>query len=534
MTTLTVIHDGAILDIPLPVGSSVREALELAEVPVRWGCAGNGACGLCAVKIHAGTPNEPTDNERLLVSGERIESGIRLACQLTPEEDLRIEVVSATLSPRVIEALPVRVSGEASGVAVATPTGNAGYGVAVDVGTTHVRVSLCDLETGERVAACAVDNPQSRSGADVMTRLVAANTSADAAKRIAMVLIDAVREAIGHACASAGIDSRAVVSARMVGNTPMLLLVTMGDTQALLEPHTWTSPLERDLDGGQEWGRAFGIDSDASVEVVQPLAGFVGSDLLAAVLATGLVEAPRCLLIDFGTNSEIALWDGSTLWVTSAAGGPAFESFGLTCGMPAEAGAIRHVRREDGSGELCYDVIGGGPAKGVCGSGFVDLVAHLRDTGNLSAVGRLDEGHEDGFELRAEGSHIRLMNRDVDTFQRAKAAVGAGVATLLGMAGMAQADVERVCVCGAFGRHMNSDNAAKIGLLPDIPAERFELHEEAAVQGCEQLLVGTSAAAARLESLRERAVVVNLAQTPDFETLFLDNLYLRPLGMIVS
>jgi uncharacterized 2Fe-2S/4Fe-4S cluster protein (DUF4445 family) len=532
MPTLTVIHAGAVLDVPLPVGSTVREALEAADVPVRWGCSGNGACGLCVVRVHAGVTNDPTGNELLLVPAGQLESGIRLACQLTPQEDICVEVLGAASSQVVSGATPIRVSPGGSDAAVPARRGIVGYGIAVDVGTTHVRVSLCDLGSGDRVAMSVVDNPQSRFGADVVTRLVGASDSTHTAKKIAQLLVDAIRDALGHACASAGVDPGWIVSARVVGNTPMLLLMTRGDPRSLLEPDSWTSPMKGRFDGAEEWARTFGIESGASIEVVQPLAGFVGSDLLAAVLATRLDNGSKCLLIDFGTNSEIALWDGMTLWVTSAAGGPAFESFGISCGMPAETGAISGVQWDDGPDELCYDVIGGGQAKGLCGSGFVDLVAHLRATGDLSAVGRLAENHEDGFAVQAEGP-VRLTNRDIDTFQRAKAAIGAGVATLLRMARVEQTDIARVCVCGAFGRHLNPLSATRIGLLPDVPPGRVEIFEEAAVAGCERLLVETSSRA-ELDSLRAKTVVVNLAQTPDFDELFLDNLYLRPLEVVVT
>jgi uncharacterized 2Fe-2S/4Fe-4S cluster protein (DUF4445 family) len=165
----------------------------------------------------------------------------------------------------------------------------------------------------------------------------------------------------------------------------------------------------------------------------------------------------------------------------------------------------------------------------MCGSAFVDLVAILRRTGELSPVGRLRANREEGFVFDWEGAGVRLTNQDVDTLQRAKAAIGTGVQTLLDMADTAQADIERVCVCGAFGRRLDVGNAKSIGLLPDVPDERFELWDDAALSGCERLLVAP-ASASELRSLRAKARIANLAQTPDFDSLFLENLYLRSLG----
>ena len=206
------------------------------------------------------------------------------------------------------------------------------------------------------------------------------------------------------------------------------------------------------------------------MEVIPPCAGFVGSDLLAGVLATRLTDQPGGLLIDFGTNSEMALWDGDTLWVTSAAGGPAFESSQVQCGMPAEPGAIYRVDRQPDSGELQFQVIGGGEAKGICGSGLVDLIACLRGSGDLTRTGRFaPQGLKDGFVVRQSSPTLRLSHVDVDMFQRAKAAIGVGIKTLLARARMDAAELSRVCVCGVFGQHMNAGNAQAIGLLPEVP-----------------------------------------------------------------
>ncbi len=161
---------------------------------------------------------------------------------------------------------------------------------------------------------------------------------------------------------------------------------------------------------------------EAAVEVVSPFAGFVGSDLLAGVLATHLTDRPGGLLIDFGTNSELALWDGTTLWVTSAAGGPAFEGCGIQCGMPAEPGAIYRIDPQQEATGLRFQVIGDGLARGLCGSGLVDLIAFLRRTGDLTSTGKLTIPYpENVFIVQRENPAIRLTNGDVDIFQRAKA-----------------------------------------------------------------------------------------------------------------
>jgi uncharacterized 2Fe-2S/4Fe-4S cluster protein (DUF4445 family) len=528
MPEITVLTEEGTRTIPFECGSSLRTVLDGAGVPVRWGCLGNGACGLCLVEILAGDTGEPAENERLMLTAEQIERHMRLACYVTPQEDLRIRVVNPASKPRWRELPPAETRRLPPPVSRARRDAR-GYGLAVDLGTTHIRLTLWDLAAGRRLAGRLGPNPQAGSGADVVTRLIAASASPETAHRIGRLPLAAIHAALVNLCAAEGIGVSEVARVCIVGNTPMLTLLTESDARTLLQPSSWAERIECAPRDPSAVVKALRIAADAAVEIVQPLAGFVGSDLLAGVLATGLVSGGPALLIDFGTNSEIALWDGTRLFVTSAAGGPAFESSELQCGMPAEPGAIHSVVRDESGGGLEVAVIGGRDAKGVCGSGLVDLVACLLAEGHLSSTGKLAPSHaQEGFILRSALPSIRLTNGDVDMFQRAKGAIGAGVTALLATAGMHAGDLTRVCVCGAFGGQLDTRNAQLVGLIPDVPAERVELCGDSALSGCEELLL-TPSRAAEVDRIRETAVVLNLSAAPDFEVLFLENLYLRPL-----
>jgi uncharacterized 2Fe-2S/4Fe-4S cluster protein (DUF4445 family) len=511
-------------------GSSVREILDAAGVPIRSGCRGNGACGLCLVQAEKGKVNDPTKNELLLLTTHQIEQNTRLACQLMPEDDITIRIVGAAsnLGWRVLA--PSRFSSAFSSLrplAAKESTDNH-YGLAVDLGTTHISVSLWDLKHANWLSGRAGLNPQYCYGTDVVTRMIAADESPENAHRMALMPLYAISEALQDMCSLESIDPKMVTRATIVGNTAMLALLTETDPGILLQPHSWTRPIDCREYGSHSWVNILGVHPEAGMEVVSPFAGFVGSDLLAGVLATHLTDRPGGLLIDFGTNSEVALWDGNKLWVTSAAGGPAFEGCGMQCGMPAEPGAIYRVGQEPESPDFHLEVIGSGKARGICGSGFVDLIACLRSTGKLTPTGKLTVPHsKDGFVVQREPM-IRLTHRDVDMFQRAKAAIGVGIKTLLNMARMSAQELNRVCVCGTFGEHLNICNAQEIGLLPATSPERIELCGNTALAGCERLLL-SSAGAADLESLRRRATIINLSQSSDFESLFLESLYLQPL-----
>jgi uncharacterized 2Fe-2S/4Fe-4S cluster protein (DUF4445 family) len=415
-----------------------------------------------------------------------------------------------------------------SGALDATAT----YGLAVDLGTTHISVSLWDLQQRQRLCGRIGPNPQSRYGADVMTRLIAAGESPALAGDMARLPLDAIAEALRDMESQQGVRASQVRQVTIVGNTPMLALLSEMDSHVLLRPSSWTQPIECRPASTAAWASRMGVHPEATVEVVSPVAGFVGSDLLAGVLCTGLTDRPGSLLIDFGTNSEMALWDGKTLWVTSAAGGPAFESCGSRCGMPVAAGAIYHVARQDGSSQLQFQVLDGAAAKGLCGSGLVDLIAVLRETAELTPAGKFTRPQPEGFLLQEGEPSIRLTVQDVDTFQRAKAGIGVGLRKLMAAAPMRAAELQRVCVCGLFGEHLDCGNAQAIGLLPEVPIERVELCGNTALAGCERLLLSPQAAA-DLRELRQRATIVSLSHAPDFEMLFMESLYLRPLKMDV-
>ncbi len=220
--------------------------------------------------------------------------------------------------------------------------------------------------------------------------------------------------------------------------------------------------------------------------------------------------------------------------MTSAAGGPAFEGWGIKCGMPADIGAIYKVGDVRRDSLPAVHVVGGGEARGICGSGLVDLIANLVRTGMLSKLGKLKvcnpgvaSGNQ-GFVVARGASDIVLDNRDIDVFQRAKAAIGAGVRVLSMFSGMNIDELQRICVCGSFGRFLNIDNARAIGLVPSTPSERVEIWGSAALAGCESFLLSHSSRD-YLKSLTRTATLVNLSQVPEFDEYFLESLYLQPL-----
>lgn len=521
--------DGETHRIGFDSGPSVRDLLDTTEFRVRSGCRGLGACGLCRVRISAGEVGEPTLNEYLHLSPELLEQGVRLACQVRPQHDLRVAILNpappsnwrSTPDAALHNARAQPEEGRWLPPGVRHPCG-----VAVDLGTTNLCLSLYDLAQGRWLADRTGRNPQARFGADVVTRLMAAAESAATAQEISGLAVMAIGEGLLDIATREGFDLHRVVYLTVVGNTAMLALLSGRNAGLLLQPAYWTRPLDCLPADTSAWRRGWGLNPAASIEVIAPLAGFVGSDLLAGLVATRLTagKAPA-LFIDFGTNSEIALWNGERLWVTSSAGGPAFESSGISCGAPAESGAVFRVTVDE-NGSLVCRIIGDDRAKGLCGSGLVDLIARLVAMGRLTPAGKFTDGNR--FTFRAGDTELSLTHADVDMLQRAKAAVGAGIRALCDSAGVGLGQLRRVCVGGAFGRYLDAASAQAIGLLPPLAGEVVELAGNTALAGCCDVML-SSLAAQRLEQLRAGAHLINLASYPGFDDAFLENLYLQPM-----
>jgi len=529
---LIVALGGSETRIPFTPGPSVREILDATSLRVRSSCGGVGACGQCRIKIEHGEVTPPTATELCRLGQGEIGQGVRLACQVRPLQEVRLSMADPALSSNWRSLLEAEYLPEWSGTGFMRRQGESGYGVAVDLGTTQIRVSLLELSTGRRVAGRLGLNPQRVFGADVLSRLLAAADSAKRAEEIGGLAVTAIGEALADITAREGLDPKAIRQVAIVGNTPMLCLLTARNQDLLLMPDNWMREVDCPVGETNGWCAAWGVEPGIPVQVVQPLAGFVGSDLLAGVLATGLTQGPPgSLLIDFGTNSEMALWDGMTVWVTSAAGGPAFEGCGISCGMPAEPGAIYRACRLGEDSALEVSVLGGGTARGICGSGLVDMVAALLGAGELKQNGRfLAQGQGAGAAPLRLPQGITLNSQDIDALQRAKAAIGAGIQCLAAQSGLRVQDLRRVCVCGAFGRYLDIGNGQAIGLLPAIQAEGVELCGNTALAGCEMILVAARGSEV-LEPIRKRCRILNLSVVQGFDDRFVENLYLRPIPM---
>lgn len=480
MAHLTLIRNGNAHHIPFDPPRSLLAVLEETGVFAPHPCGGRGVCGKCAA-IVTGSVSDPNEAE--------VRAGHRLTCQAVLLGD-----AEAILPDAALEQI-------AGGTVTAAP-GAGALSAAADIGTTTMALNLC--RDGHTVAVSACTNPQTAVAADVIGRMEAAMAGKGALLR--QTVTDALENLLADACRQAGVSTNDVEHLVLTGNTTMLYLLTGRDPVSLSR-----APFEADC--------LFGVETEIlgrRAYLPPCMNAFVGADITCAALASGMTARPdTALLCDIGTNGELALWKNGTLHVTSTAAGPAFEGAGISCGCGSIRGAVDRVWVENG--EIRCRTIGGAPAVGLCGSGLIDAVAALLA---LEAIDETGAAEEEPLIL-TEG--VALTGRDIRAVQLAKAAIAAGIETLLAATGTKESDISRFYICGGFGRHLDLHSAAAIGLIPASFVEKARVLGNAALAGATQLLDPRQIPAA--EALAAPSCHVNLGGNPAFNDRFVDNLF---------
>ena len=399
-------------------------------------------------------------------------------------------------------------------------------GAAVDIGTTTLVLSLVDMESGTTISTASDYNRQSRAGDDIIARITHAEEGG------LEELQDLVLRTIDHLLLEARASSERpiagcdVTALSVAGNTTMVHLFLGLDPRWIrYEPYipvTNIPPLVQGKDLG------LGIAPEAPVYIVPGRAGFVGGDITADVLASGMHQRSELsLLIDVGTNGEVVVGNDEMLVACSTSAGPAFEGGEVASGMRATLGAIEKVRiSKDLEPEL--EVIGRREPQGICGSGLIDLVAQMFLRGLIDKKGRIqdldpnrtrrgDEGASYVLRKRPDnaGKEIAISDADLANIIRTKAAVYAGCSVLLKAIDKGFSDLERIFIAGGFGNYIDIENAVTIGLLPDLPRKKFEFIGNAALAGALLTLLSKEERAKALQ-IHEDMTYVELSTSQDF------------------
>jgi uncharacterized 2Fe-2S/4Fe-4S cluster protein (DUF4445 family) len=512
-------------------GSSVLKAAYLAGVPIEADCGGRGSCGRCRVRT-SGALDEPTDGERALLDPGELAAGVRFACRARVVGDATIQVTApvASATSRIVtqgDASSCPAAFESPAERGISPDGGRLLGMVADIGTTTLVVALVDLETGRELGTAAALNPQHTLGHDVMSRIAVARD--DGVEVLQSPLLGEIERLALDGVRDAGARPEDVREVAVVGNTAMIMSflgVDMTPLAAAPYEPAFTSPVLVQ----PRWTGLTQLPA-ARVYALPGASAFIGSDVVAGMLATGLASlGGRALYLDLGTNAEMVLVSGDRLLAASAAAGPALEGAEITRGMRAESGAIERVWVE--GGDLSFGVVGDTEPRGICGSGLLDLIAELLDAGVLDASGRLlsgiagpigDRVAERGDQrvlVLADARDIVLTQKDVRQVQLAKGAIRAGIDLLLGAANVDPADVEEVVVAGGFGLHVRAEALVRMGMLPAIWEQRVSFVGNAAKAGGLHALLSRDV---RTEALliAQSIETLDLAAHPSFQERFI-------------
>lgn len=507
-----------------------------AGFPLNMQCGGQGACKGCFVELGAGR-YRISEKEITVAHGQTLEAR---ACKTTVLCDsARIKIPKRSL-------LKIGACSSADFYATrknlfhGSETRAGELGIAVDIGTTTVAAILVELSTGRILARESAYNRQIELADNIASRIALCCEDTNLKKLQRLIVSETLIPMFGKLAAQSSQSLNRVTKIVFSGNTVMSHLAL--GLSALSIGTIPFEPLTKVF--SEHAAPEIGLTNcqNARVRTVPAIAGYVGGDIVSDLYIAELSNDRLELIVDIGTNGEIVLNDHGKLIATATAAGPAFEGAGLLHGCRADTGVIEKiVCQPDDSIEV--ETIGGTPATGLCGSAAVDFIASALQTGLLNSMGRFDLDR-----LRAAGRLVQLdchgMNVnacritdapdilitefDVSQILKAKAAVYAGIRTLIERSGHRMSDVERLVLAGGFAAHLRIQNAITIGLLPEIPLEKYDVIGNGSLAGAYAAL-GAGGVWEELHRIAKLPGACHLAETNEFENRFIDALALPNL-----
>ena len=485
--TITVLPHNFIFSVPH--GANLLAVLTENGFFIPAACGGRGSCGKCAVKCR---------------SAEEQEYKTLLSCHTSVTSDLTV-LLDANNQSGVWE-----VSSLSPGVSHKA-------GMILDIGTTTLAACLIDKSTGETLAKASSLNPQGAFGADVISRITAFAEGKGEAMRTSVI------DATNCLIAEFSRTGAQIEEVLVVGN-PTMLHLFIGVDPSGIGSYPFTPAF---TESKCFWGADIGIHAPR-VRLLPSISAYLGSDVSAGILACGMDKTEETqLLIDLGTNGEIVLAHEKKLFAASTAAGPALEGANMSCGMGGVAGAIDRIWCE--SGHFRFTTIDGASARGICGSGYIDLFALLLDEGILDETGACSEEcdsplfrllEDDCFYLTPE---VYLSQDDVRQFQLAKAAIAAGVEALTAHCSVKMDEITRVFLAGGLGYYMSPTNAARTGLLTAPLLSKTQIVGNTALSGARLCLLSKDNQTA-IDALSQQVETVELSFSPVFSQAYIENM----------
>ncbi|HEY3861195.1 MAG TPA: ASKHA domain-containing protein [Verrucomicrobiae bacterium] len=527
-----------------PPEASLFECAEALGVKVPTSCRKQGKCKECLMEISAGmellTPKSPEEthlreNFRLSCRARVAADSGLIRCHTMRRGEMRIERhalhwpgrrQTLNLDPAVTR------DGERvllDGVEIDRTNGPL-HGLAMDLGTTTVVLRLLNLETGEVVADAAFENPQRFGGSDIMARIQ--YDTEDGTRLLQRTLAGYITHAIEEFPADPRSIYEMVVAANStmrdlffrldvysIGQNPYRSITELEMAQGLRATTSLSAPAGR---------LGLPLHPKARVHGLPIISGHVGADAAACMLAVDLAHEDRVVAVmDIGTNTELILGHRGKILAASCPAGPAFEGGKISCGMPGLPGAIEKIEIAD-DGSMRAQVIGGGRAEGVCGSGLVDLMSELLRTGRMNSLGRLEDvGPRVTLDVDSE-EPITFAESDINELAQAKGANVAGLHVIFQNYGISFEQVDVFYLAGGFGRHLNVESAKRIGLIPNIDSNKITQIGNASIEGaCAALL--SRARREELENLVKHVTHCRLETHPDFFDFFVEGCQFNPV-----
>lgn len=472
------------------------------------GLCADGRCDPLFNKIQVELPrpslDDPEDDLGRLFRVIRKQTGV---------EHLRAELETMRSLPSVLRQSDWRVTvslTEARGYKVVgiedvEPSGLARkyYGLAIDIGTTTVVVHLVDLETGSSLGVKGTYNRQAIYGDDVISRIIYAGENRGGLRELQKSVLATINELAEDLLREHHLKATDVRVAVCAGNTTMThLFLGLDPAYIRLEPYT---PAANNVPALRAHRVGLKIYPQAWVQCLPGIASYVGGDIVAGVLVTGMAFSDQMtLFIDVGTNGEMVLGNNEWLISCSCSAGPAFEGGGIRHGMRAMRGAIEHIRIAPGGAVVDFTTVDGVAPVGICGSGLIDCIAGLYSAGIIDRSGNILPGlktprvreSDEGMEFVLAWSYqsgrrvdITISEAEIKNLIRSKAAVFAGIRSMLKMVGLLLESIDRVVIAGGFGRYINIKDAIGIGLLPDLPLEKYAYIGNSSVKGAKMVLM---------------------------------------------
>lgn len=405
--------------------------------------------------------------------------------------------------------------------------------MALDLGSTHLEASLLDLRSGDTLAHTHGENSQIAFGADILSRIHFAARPGGLV-RLHEAVLGNINDLARQLARQAAMPPEKIRALAVSGNPTMThLFLNLNPGHICREPYI---PLINAPDIC--YGRELGLDIHpaAPVFIMPGVGSYFGGDLISGIMASGIDEQEHTsMLIDVGTNAEVVLGNRDWLMACAGAAGPALEGGVARMGMRAGAGAIEHINITPGSGVVKYETIDGSPARGICGSGIIDLVASLYLTGIIDLRGKFRPAGDQDRRLRkgaegwsymvvpgtetADGRAIELNQVDLDAMMRSKAAMYAILTTLVSQVGVSFAELDKIYVAGAFGRHISPRRAITLGMLPDLPLETYVPIGNSSLRGAEKALL-SGRARVRCQEIRRNITYIELNVNQEFMLRF--------------